>query len=452
MKRKARITIIGGGSVAWCPTIIRDIMQAGGFKAWDFRLLDIDPAAGRRIARLGDKMAAQWNLSASFLATDDQQKALKGADFVIITISTGGFTTMGYDLRIPEKFGIYQTVGDTVGPGGWSRAMRNIPVFVDLTKKIRRYAPQAFIINYTNPMTTLTKTICLHTDQPVVGLCHGLFEVYAALEHLFGINNEKDIRLKIGGVNHFFWMLDMRIRGKDGYAMLRRRLRGRSLASLTGLDDGLPGVFHSGRKVAAELFERYGYLPYFADRHTCEFFSRYIAGNKSRLKQYGLLRSSIADREKLRATQLKLVLDWINGRKEISAVRSRETAADIILAGATDYEFVDVVNLPNQGQIQNLPAGAVVETLGVINSLGFRPLVAGALPESILQLVMPHVLNQEMIVQAGLKGDWDVAMQALANDPACSHLSWKEVEKMGTALLRANRRYLPQFFKKAKRR
>jgi len=384
--------------------------------------------------------------------TNDQQAALKGADFVIITISTGGLTTMAHDMQIPEKFGIYQTVGDTVGPGGWSRAMRNIPVFVDLTEKIRRFAPQAFIINYTNPMTTLTRTICLHTDQPVVGLCHGLFEVYDVLKKIFSLENEKEISVNIAGINHFFWLLDMRIHGQDGYAMLRRRLRGTSLSNLADMASKLPSVFNSRMKVAEELFRRYGYLPYIGDRHTCEFFSSYISSNRRKLKEYGLIRTTMAKRRQLRSVQLKKVLNWITGSEEIPAQRSRETAADIIAAGALGREFVDVVNLPNQGQVSNLPSGAVVETLGVINSLGFRPLAAGPLPDGILGLVLPHVLNQEMIVQAGLTGDWDRAFMALANDPACSHLTWPQIEKMGTALLRANRRYLPQFFKKAKGR
>ena len=452
MKRNIKITIIGGGSVNWCPTIIRDILKIDGVSSWDFRLLDINPPAARRIARLGRKMTAQWNLAADFLPTDNQEAALKGADFVIITISTGGLTTMAHDLKIPEKFSIYQTVGDTVGPGGWSRSMRNIPVFVDLTEKIRRFAPQAFIINYTNPMSTLTRTMCLHTDQPVVGLCHGMFEVYDVIKRLFGLKSEKEIRLNIAGINHFFWILDMCIRGKNGYAMLRRRLQGKSLASFSEVACTLPGVFHTKMKVTAELFERYGYLPYIGDRHVCEFFSGYITPNRRKLKEYGLIRTTIAKRRQLQRANLKRVLRLISGREEIPSERSRETAADIIAAAALGKEFVDVVNLPNRGQIPNLPQGTVVETLGVINSLGFTPLVAGPLPDGILELVMPHALNQKMIVEAGLAGDREKAFAALANDPACAHLSWKQIEKMGFALLRANRRYLPHFFKRTKRR
>jgi alpha-galactosidase len=164
------------------------------------------------------------------------------------------------------------------------------------------------------------------------------------------------------------------------------------------------------------------------------------------------MRTSIAKRRQLRAANLKRVLRCIAGREEIPSQRSRETAADIIAAAALGREFVDVVNLPNRGQIANLPQGTVVETLGVINSLGFTPLVAGPLPNGLLELVMPHALNQKMIVEAALAGDWDKAMTALANDPVCGHLSWKQIEKMGLALLRANRRYLPQFFKPKKRR
>ncbi len=451
MKTKVKIAIIGGGSYNWCPTVIRDILKIEGLDSWDFRLLDINPSAARRIARLGRKMADDWNLSAQFMATDDQKAALKDADIVIITISTGGLQTMGHDVKIPEKFGIYQTVGDTVGPGGWSRSLRNIPVFVDLTKKIRRFAPRAFIINYTNPMSTLTKTICLHTDQPVVGLCHALFEVYDVLKNAFNVTSEKDIRLNIAGLNHFFWVLDVAIQGKDGYKMLRDRLKGKTLANLPKSSDQ-GAIFHSSRKVAFELFKRYGYLPYLGDRHTSEFFSSYITPTSRRLKDYGLVRTSMAERAKRSKQQLKKVTDMIAGREEISPDRSRETAADIVAAVVLGREFVDVVNLPNTGQIANLPEGTIVETLGAVNSLGFAPLTAGPLPDGVLGLVMPHALNQKTIVEAGIDGDWDKAFIALANDPTCAHLNWQQIEKMGIALLQANKRYLPQFFKGSKRR
>ena len=447
MKKSVKITIVGGGSYRWCPTIIRDILQIENIRNWEFRLLDIDLLAARRVAKLGQVMADKWNLSASFRATDNQESALRGTNFVIIVIATGGFEAMSKDLMIPEKFGIYQTVGDTVGPGGWSRALRNIPVFVDLTQKIRRFAPKAFIINYTNPMSTLTRTICMHTDQSAVGLCHGLFEVYHDLQRLFNIENEKDIRFRIAGLNHFFWVLDFKIQGRDGYKMLIPHQNGRK-SSLRRKAKELPSFAHNRMKVTSELFERYGCLPYMGDRHTCEFLRNSISPNKHRLKQYGLIRTTIAQRKQWCRNDLKKVLDQIAGREEISAERSREMAAGIIEAAALGKEFVDVVNLPNRGQIANLPEGTVVETLGVINSLGFSPVVAGPLPEQVLGLVMPHALNQKMIVEAGLDGDWGKAFAALENDPACAHLDSSKIEKMGTSLLRANRKYLPQFFKK----
>ena len=316
-----------------------------------------------------------------------------------------------------------------------------------MTHKIRRFAPRAFIINYTNPMATLTRTIALHTDQPTVGLCHGLFEVYDLLKRIFKLKDEKEVRLRIAGLNHFFWILGMSIRGRDGYKMLRRRLQTTTFEKLAAQACSLTNVLHSGMKVAAELFNRYGYLPYTGDRHTCEFLSHCIAPNTRRLKQYALVRTSIEYRKKERAQQFKRVTDQIAGREDISPTRSRETAADIIAAVALGREFVDGVNLPNQGQISNLPHGTVVETLGVVNSLGFTPLVAGSLPEGILPLIMPHAINQKLIVEAGLTGDWDKAFIALANDPACAHLDSPQIEKMGTALLRANKKYLPQFFR-----
>ena len=451
MARTVKVAIVGGGSFNWSPTILRDIMLTEGLEGTEFRLLDINRQAAETVAALGRKLAADWDLPAIFVPTTKPDEALAGADFVIITISTGGLAAMKHDLEVPERYGIFQTVGDTVGPGGWSRALRNIPVFVELGRRIKARAPRAAILNYTNPLTVLTRTLTRVTDQPVVGLCHGLYENYAMLKAIFGLKSEEEMRISVGGINHFFWILDMRIRGGDGYAMLRRKLKGRDLAALAR-EAYFPGAgFHRDKYVSSECFDAFGCLTY-ADRHICEFFSRYVAPTAGRLKRYRLVRTTIADRRAGERARARRMRAWLSGKLPFPRHRSREAAADIIRAMTLGGQFVDVMNVPNRGQIPNLPSGAVLETLGVINTLGFTPLSVGPLPEPIADMVRRHVVNQELIVEAGMTGDREKAFAALINDPLCSHLSVPQIREMGERLLKATRDYLPEKFGRGKRR
>lgn len=157
-----------------------------------------------------------WARGRSIEIEGDPDQALRGADYVLITISTGGLDAMAHDLSIPEAYGIYHTVGDTVGPGGWARTMRNAPVFVDLAQRINRLAPKAVILNYTNPMAQLTKALCLSTTRPVVGLCHGLFENLEFLKQVFELQSEDEIQCTYSGTNHFFWITSLSVKGRDG--------------------------------------------------------------------------------------------------------------------------------------------------------------------------------------------------------------------------------------------
>jgi len=451
MSRNVTVAIVGGGSYGWVPTLTRDIMLSPGLEDVAFRLLDLNRTAAEETAALGRRMADEWGFGATFIPTTSEAKALDGADFVVVTISTGGFDAMQHDVHLPEKYGIYQTVGDSVGPGGWARSLRNIPVFVHLAKQFQKYCPRAAILNYTNPMGTLTRTLSLCTDQPVVGLCHGLYEVYQTLTEIFRLKDESEIRVNVAGLNHFFWVLDLRLRGKDGYAMLRRRMRGRSLAEVLRESGDTSSVFYSHKLIASELFEQYGVLPYGGDRHTAEFFSHYVAPDDSRLKKYRLVRTPVKWRRANARKKRRRVLALTSGKQPLDKHRSREAAADIIHTMTSGKDFIDVMNVPNRGQVANLPEGAVVETLGVINALGFTPLAAGPLPPNILPLVLPHARNQELIVQAAMEGDRRKAFDALANEPLCSHLTLPRVRKLGEELMHKTRRWLPQFFSRRER-
>lgn len=451
-RKRLTVTLVGGGSQNWTPTIIRDILFKPGLAEVpvDFRLLDTHLGRAKAIEALFKAKAREWKVKrARFHATRSAEQALAGSDFVIITISTGRLEAMAHDLAVPEKYGVYHTVGDTAGPGGWSRALRNIPVFADYARRIRKLAPDAFVLNYTNPLGALTKVLAEELGrQRVVGLCHGFFENLRVLMAVFGLRDESEIQARFGGLNHFFWILDFAVRGEDGYDLLRRKLRGRNFAVLVQEvhKDGMG--FHSDKWLTGELLTHYGCLPYVGDRHTCEFFNWSLASLDVQ-KRFKLVRTTVAERQAGYERAEARIARWTRGETgdwPLNPTPSRETAADIIHAITFNRGFTDVVNTLNVGQIGNLPMGAVVETMGYVDGSGFTPLAAGALPEPVRTIVAPHAEVQLRTVTAGLRGGFDAALLALNADPACSHLPPSDVQHLGMELLEANRRYLPQFF------
>ncbi len=438
-----KIAMVGGGSYNWSPRLLSDLMRTPEMDGSHIVLLDPNFKAAEEIAAAARTMATGLGVHYTFETTANEEVAFGGADFCLITISTGGFDSMSYDLAIPEKYGIYHTVGDSVGPGGWSRALRNVPVFMHLGQEIARLSPRAVVLNYTNPMAVLTGTLAEVCDLRTVGLCHGVFGTYKVLQRLFGVE-EQDLTVNFGGVNHFFWILDFAVKGRPGYPALAELLGDRSLDDALALGDTDVAGFHSHHALASELYKEYGYLTYAGDRHTSEFMQGYLTPNLAALDRFHLVRTSIADRREGNARARQHALDLAAGALQ-PFERSRETAVDIMMAMTTGKPFVDVVNVPNSGQIENLPLGAVVETLGLVDSLGFRPVSVGALPPILTQLVEPHCHVQMLTLEAAIAGDKALAMEALMMDPLCAHLAPSDVRAMGNELMEATKRWLPQF-------
>ncbi|OGV51189.1 MAG: hypothetical protein A2X49_15450 [Lentisphaerae bacterium GWF2_52_8] len=440
--KSPKIVMVGGGSYNWSPRLICDLIHTPELEGAEIVLLDLNLKPAQKVKDAAVKMAETLKRRFKFTVTRNEDLAFSKADFVIVTISTGGFKTMRHDLEIPERYGIYHTVGDSVGPGGWSRALRNIPVFAAMARKIERLSPNAILLNYTNPMASLTGAVAAASSLRSVGLCHGVFGTYKMLEQIFGVT-EKELSVRFGGINHFFWLLDFKVKGQEGYPLLRKKLKGKSLDGLMGSDKDSAGFEHTNHMFCDELLKEYGYLTYAGDRHTCEFFTAYLT-NIELMKKFKLVRTSIVDREKMFTEARQRVLDLASGKMK-PFEKSRETAIDIIRSFATNEPFVDVVNLPNQGQIDNLPRGAVVETLGLVNARGFSPIATGPLPERLRALLEPHCIVQKMTLEAALSGDKEIALQALMLDPLCARISPSKIREMGLSLMEATKAWLPQF-------
>ena len=436
-----RIVVVGGGSSQWGPKLLADIMLKETIADSTFILHDISQSNAERVAASVRKLAEHLSVPTAVVTEGNADRALAGADFVIITISTGGLAAMAHDLQVPEEYGIFATVGDTVGPGGWARALRNIPVFVDLTQRIQRQAPHAVILNYTNPLAQLTRTMSLCTDQPMVGMCHGLYENLEFLRKTFGFADEDQLHCTYGGINHFFWMTALTINGRDGLVMLRDLLAEQTLPQILTVREPERHYYY----VADELYRFTGLLPYMGDRHICEFLPHYIT-SPQQMAAYHLHRTTIAERtENLHEAEERTERMTAGQIEQRYLKRSREVAADIIDAFVTGETFVDAGNVPNQGQVPKLPLGAVVETQVLSSPLGFVPLAAAPLPEPVRSWVERHIRIQEMTVEAGMAGDLELALKALAMDPTVGHLALPQIREMGLRILQANNTYLPQF-------
>ncbi len=443
--KRPRIVLVGGGSRAWSPKIMADFLLTEAIREAEYILYDIDPEGARLIASFTEKLAMDLHVRPKVVATDNAELAFAGADYVLITISTGGLDAMDHDLSIPEEYGIYHTVGDTCGPGGWARFMRNFQVFADMAATITRLCPDALVINYTNPMPTLTATLARLCPNPVLGLCHGLFENLEFFKKFYRIGDIRELALEYAGLNHFFWISRAQHGQRDLLADLRERVRRQSITDLMrDIDEDAMG-FKSNREVATEWMRLTGYMPYLGDRHTCEYSGSYITDPET-MAHYKLLRTPVTRRrEMLIERDRKLRAMLTDGIPAEYHERSHETAADIIAAHLLGKPFIDVGNLPNRGQIANLPMGVVVETAVRIDGGGFTPLAYGPLPETIVGLVEPYARFYQHCVDACIQRDRERALAALRLDPSCGHLTWSRVRQLGESLLQAHRAYLPNW-------
>ncbi len=446
----AKIVIVGAGSYSWGPTFLRDIFVSPALAGSTVTLHDIDAARMDLNFRLGQKMLADFSLDFRLEQTPSLDEALTGADFILLTITTGGLDTMRPDLEIPWKYGLRQSVGDTVGPGGISRALRNIPVIAEMARRVDELCPDAWFLNYTNPMTVLTRTIDMHRSVRgrTVGLCHEWIGVRAKLAASFGIPPEQ-VTGRVAGINHFIWVTDLYAAGKRVWEELPR-LAWKILAGEIDLDPDDASVFVDKAKVKARLFQLYGALPAAGDRHIAEFMPSILCEGTRWGADFGFKLTSTDDRLAMMTFERAMIESTLRGETPLEPFMqevSTEAAGPILSAIVTNGRYVGIMNLPNAGQVSNLPRQAVVETYGMIDATDAHAITFGDLPPAVLALIEPHVRGQELTITAALTGDRSLALQAMINDPLTSRLLVDQIEKMLDELLEANKIYLPLFFK-----
>jgi len=307
--------------------------------------------------------------------------------------------------------------------------------------------PNALFLNYTNPMTVLTRTLAMQGVK-VVGLCHEWIGVREHLATLFGTKPE-NIAAKIAGVNHLIWVTDLYADEKRVFDELSA-ITDKILSGEIKVDEEDTSVFADHAKVKSTLFHLYGALPAAGDRHIAEFFPHFINESTEWGKTYDLILTNVEDRYAMEAEAKGLIESALRGDVPLASFMqdvSTEAANKIIRAVTVGETYIGIMNLPNVGQVFNLSRNAVVETYGTIDATGAHATTYGNVPAGVQNVLQKHISNQELTVQAALTGDRNLALQVLLNDPLSSRLTIVQANQMLDEMLEANKQYLQQFFK-----
>jgi alpha-galactosidase/6-phospho-beta-glucosidase family protein len=454
-----RITIIGGGSYQWTPKLLVDFVNTEALRDAQIVLHDIDPAPLPKMVELTGHLAGIRGSGVTATATTDRRRALEGADFVVINISTGGFVSMRHDLEIPERYGVRQAVGDTVGPGGVLRALRNIPVFLDIARDVEEQCPDAWLLNLTNPMTTICRALTRETQLKTVGLCHEITITQYLLSLLLGVSF-LDLTLTVGGVNHLPFVAAVDVAGDDGLERLRalladrERCAGEPLARPVpdGLDfvkvsegpDWTKGDILHNWQVKLELFNRFGVLPGAGDRHLAEFFPNFLTEESGWGERWGIALSTIEDRQRDQDAHVA-GLDALLAADRVDVMPSGEMVAPVIQCLHLDQSGHFPLNIPNEGQVADLPLGSTVESICIVDGGGVRGRDAVSLPAGMAECLRRVSASQELTVDAAVTGDRDTAFSAMLLDPLTSRLGYDAIASMTDEMLAATGEWLPQF-------
>jgi alpha-galactosidase len=453
-----RITIVGGGSYHWTPRLLLDFANTPSLTSAEVVLHDVDRGRAARMEQLGNEIARRRGIGLHVHAEAGRRPALAGADFVVTAFSVGGFASMRHDIEIPSRFGIRQPIGDSVGPGGVMRALRSIPVLLDIAHDVEAVAPGAWLLNVTNPLTALCRAVTRETAVKCVGLCNEWVGCTWMLSLLLDCGMH-EIDAVLGGVNHFPMATDLRARDGDGFACLRSVLDDEDLAEAPIWMDP-PAEAHwekvspadhwtkldvvANNAVRFEMFRRFGVLPGAGDHHIVEFVPNLVHphndyGRTWRVRHYGM------DGHRRDADLDVAFYEEVRDSREVPRVPSGELVAATIDAMVTGTERHLPVNVPNAGNVGNVGDGHVVEIMGVVGGHGVRGRDATTVPGVLGEYLRRAAVAQEWTVDAALHGDRALALEAMLADAQASQIAYDEVVAMTGEMLDATAGWLPRF-------
>ena len=453
-----KLVLIGAGSAMFTRGLVADVLRQG----WrgELALVDIDPDALRVAERLSRKMIEARSAPLKLTAATDRRKVLKGATAVICTIGVGGRRAWEQDVFVPRRHGIYQPVGDSVMPGGTSRALRMIPPMVAIARDVLDLCPRALFFNYGNPMGPVCRAVRKATGAPVVGLCHGVFSVAHHIASLLGVSRER-LTYTAVGMNHLTWFTEVRVDGRNAIPRLQALAReklGRGVnPKRLGKRFAEDGSAARGKPLKDvddpftwQLVELFGAFPAVMDRHVTEFFPHLFArkgsyyGKTLGVEAYSF-EGTISWGDRIFREMKRHAMSPRPLSEEYMAKvgGEHEQVTDIITSIRQDRSAVYSANLPNQGQIPNLPKDAVVEGPAIADGGGVRAVAQPPMPSALAGTLATRFQWVETVVEAAIEGSREKFVQALLIDGAVDGVD--AARRLADDLLRAHARYLPQF-------
>lgn len=421
-----KIAYIGGGSRGWAWGLMSDLVSASDISG-AVALYDVDYDAAKANEIIGNKFnnakgaKSVWNYNVA----SSLEEAVKGANFIVISILPGTFDEMQSDVHAPEEYGTYQSVGDTAGLGGIIRSLRCMPMFEEIGLAIKDYAPNAWVINYTNPMALCVKTLYrVFPKIKAFGCCHEVFAVkkflIKALNEIKGLNVDTDdhtlAKVNVVGVNHFTWFTSAKYQDYDLFEIYKEFAQKYKDTGVGQNDTNwLNRMFESKERVKFDLFLKYGYIAAAGDRHLAEFCpGTWYLNSPKTVEDWGFAITTVDFRKKYLQDKLETSKKLVSGLEEPEIKKTGEEGVDQIRALLGLKDLVTNVNIPNVGQIPNLPLGAVVETNAVFRTDELTPIIAGNIPKNIYPLVAKAVGEQVSLDEAIAERDLEKAFMVFS--------------------------------------
>jgi len=464
MTLPTRIAVIGAGSASFGGNTLSALMRSKKLRGSSIALVDRNKRSLDIVKRLADRLNREWDAQMVISAHLHHHEALEGAQFVVSAIEVGAREGLWRsDYEIPLKYNIRQPYAENGGPGGFAHAARNIGPVMQIVHDMEQVCPQAWFINFTNPMVRICDAVNRHSRIKAVGLCHQIYAGYSmvgvALAKEYGIEVPPELTgmhaavdqaaaheslkkqivplldIRAAGLNHFTWMLSIHDRktGEDLYPLFRKRF--------FELDPQF-------EPLTRDIFSIFGLFPVPGDTHLCEYLPWVSDPQTKPWEKYNIrlydweLMASVHDFELDRLNQMADGNMTLVGLQETDSEGALEMIENMAGAG-THYHLA--ANLPNQGQILNLPAGATVETPVTVDGSGVHPNHTGALPEAIAELCRREIRVAQLCVDAAVEGDREKALQSLLLDPVITDI--RAARNILDDYLMSYKEYLPQFWK-----
>lgn len=430
----SKITFIGAGSTVFVKNVLGDVMSTPALQGFELALFDIDPERLQDSERLLSSMKQTLGSSCVIKSYTDRKEALRGAKYVINAIQVGGYDPCTItDFEIPKKYGLRQTIADTLGIGGIFRNLRTIPVMLDFARDINEVCPDAWFFNYTNPMAVLTNVMNTAGGVKTVGLCHSVQVCVSELFESLGMDHN-GVQSKIAGINHMAWLLEVTKDGVDLYPEIKRRAAEKQKEKHKDM-------------VRFELMLRFGYYVTESSEHNAEYHPYFIKRNYPELiDRFNIPLDEYPRRCVNQINNWKSMREKLFESKSIEHSRSREYASYMIEAMETNVPYKIGGNVMNTGLITNLPKEACVEVPCLVDASGITPTYVGDLPPQLAALNRTNINTQLLTIEAAMTGKKEHIYHAAMLDPHTSaELSIDDITALCDDLIEAHGSWLPDF-------